>query len=74
MTPKGDSKKYFSPRNGVIQPSLFHCEPSPAKNRAKTARKFAETDKKRAKVKVSEHTYPVSSVCLEKNRKVAGQK
>jgi hypothetical protein len=73
MTPKGDSKKYFSPRNGVIQPSLFHCQSSPAQNRASSGRKIAETDKKRAKSEGSECTYPVSSVCLEKNRKATAQ-
>lgn len=66
MTPNGATKKYFSPRNGVIQPSLLHRQSSPAKNRAKNGQNIAENDKKRAKVKISEHTYPVI-VCVWKN-------
>ena len=73
MTPKGDLKNIFSPRNGVIQPSLFHYRSSPAQNRAANRRNIAETDKKPANSEGCECTYPVSSVCLEKNRKATRQ-
>lgn len=73
MPPQTDLKNNLLPRNGVIQPSLLHYRSSPAQNRASSGRKIAETDKKQAKSEGCECTYPVSSVCLEKKRKGAGQ-